>query len=455
MKYIPYAYQKYCIDLVKKNEKRILFLDMGLGKTVIALTVIQELIDEQKIKNALIVAPKRVCESVWRQEAEKWDHTKNLRFSFIAGTPKERAEAARVDADIYLISRDNLAKLAHDMESEDGRTFDFLVIDELSNFKNPSSVRFRTLKKWRPKFKRFLGLTGTPAPQSVHDLWSQVWLADAGRALGKTLTNFREKYFTKRSIGFTGVVVYEPKKIALDEINERIKSVCISMRAKDYISLPPVIYKKIEIEHDAIGAKLYKKMARDYVLPFQKEVVTANNAAVLAGKLQQLNSGLVYSDDGKIVDTGSTAKRDAFLETAEALLASNFRTLIFYMFRSELAVILDALKKIGAKAQALQSDEEVRSWNERRLDFLVAHPASCGYGLNLQYGGNSILWYTLPWSLEQFLQAKARLIRQGQKEKVLMSCIIVKKTIDDTILSVLREKKKIQDIIKDAVRAVL
>lgn len=452
MRFEPHQYQKECIKLLLGRPSVNLFLDMGLGKTVTALTAFAELRRAGEARRLLVVAPKRVAESVWAQEAAKWDHLRGLSFAVMTGDRARRLKALRSGADVTVCTRDNVARLfvyLRDIGCLD--MFDMLVVDELSSFKNPSSLRFKALRKWRPRFRRFIGLTGTPASNGLEDLWSQVWLADGGLSLGRSLTAFRERWFTPRLVNAAGARVWEPKEGAAEEITGRIRSCCRSLGASEVLSLPPVIVSDVRAELPAGFMTKYRALASDWFLETCGEELTAANAAVLANKLLQLTGGAVYTNSGEVAVVDNT-KLGVLAETAESLKAQGDNALVFVRFRHEAERVLEVLRSGGWRVAELRGPAAADDWNAGRLDFLVAHPSSCGYGLNLQTGGSTVVWFTPTWSLEEYLQANARVIRQGQGRRCSVLRIIAGGTMDEAVIRALERKSKTQDVVLEAVR---
>ena len=404
-----------------------------------------------EINKILVIAPKRVAEDTWSTEVEKWDHLKDLRISKIIGTAVQRTNACYADADIYIISRDNVKWLV-DQFSYGNWKWDTCIIDELSSFKSSKSQRFRALKKVRPYFKHIVGLTGTPAPNSLIDLWPQMYLLDGGKRLGKTITGFKQQYFSPgRSNGY---VVYDwnLKDGSEDAINNKISDICISMKAEDYLNMPERINNRIEIELSDKVKKQYKQFAKDLVVELGDEDITASNAAVLTGKLLQMANGAIYTEDRTVIDIHQE-KLKALLEIIEA--ANGKPVLIFYNFKHDLSRIMDYLEINKLKGKVLEGSEDIAKWNKGEIPILLTHPASAGHGLNLQYGGNMIVWFGLTWSLELYQQANARLHRQGQKDMVIIHHLISKGTVDEDVMHALEQKEVNQNMLLEAVKARL
>ncbi|WP_333638540.1 DEAD/DEAH box helicase [Tissierella praeacuta] len=436
MKFIPHDYQKVAKDFILDRQAAGLFLDMGLGKTVTTLTAIEELKNDylEDIK-VLVIAPKRVAEDTWTTEYEKWDHLKDLKVIKVLGTPKERKLALQQEGDIYIITRDNIAWLVELL----GRKWDFntIVIDELSSFKSNTSKRFKKLKTVRPLMKRVIGLTGTPAPNGYMDLWSQVYLLDRGERLGNTITEFRKRYFN--TLYRPGYNDYELREGAKEEIDEALKDLCISMKAKDYLKLKEPLYINRIAKLDKKEFETYKKMERDAVLEYDAEDITALNAAAVSNKLLQLANGAVYTDTREVIRI-----HDKKLDILEELIeeANGEPVLVFYNFQHDRDRILERFKK---DVRILEDEKDIKDWNNRKIRILLAHPAGAGHGLNLQAGGSIIIWFGLNWSLELYQQANARLARQGQKETVRIYHIIAEGTRDEDVLEVLKGKNLRQE----------
>lgn len=445
MRFIPHRYQEYAIEKIIDIPASGLFLEMGLGKTVITLTALEQLkndyFDADKI---LVIAPLRVAEDTWSRESQKWDHLKHLTISKILGGRKQREKALKAEADVYVINRDNIPWLVG-MTGKDW-PFDTVVIDELSSFKASKSQRFRALRRVRPLMKRVIGLTGTPAPNGLHDLWSQVYLLDQGDRLGKTLTGYRDRYFTpgKRS----GHLVYDwkEKRESHDAVYAKISDICMSMKAEDWLDVPERINRVIPVKMKDDTKQLYKKLERDLLLPFSGGDVVANTAAVLSNKLLQLANGAVYDEAGGIREIHE-AKLDALEDIVEA--ANGKPLLVFYTYKHDLSRIQDRFKK----ARKLETAEDIENWNEGEIPILLAHPASAGHGLNLQDGGNQIVWFGLTWSLELYQQANARLHRQGQLQRVIVHHLVAEGTIDEDVMLRLEGKADDQNALLEAVKA--
>ena len=422
-----------------------LLLDMGLGKTVSTLTAVQDLLMLEDIKRVLVIAPKRVAEDTWSTECAKWDHLNKLTIS---KTLKQRQTAIEIEADIYIINRENVTWLVNNYYNN--WKWDCLVIDEFSSFKSSKSQRFRSLKKVIGRFKRVIGLTGTPAPNNLIDLWPQIYLLDQGKRLGRTLTSYRETYFTPgRSKGYV-VFDYRIKPGAEEEIYKRIGDICISMKAKDYLKLPDVVYNEVQVEIPEPNKALYKELKKDLIIELDNSDIVASNAAVLSNKLLQMANGAIYDEDKNIVEIHDE-KLKKLLDIIEA--ANGNPVLVFYTFKHDLKRIQDFLQAEKINSEPIGGSDCIKRWNEGKIQVLLCHPASAGHGLNLQYGGHIMVWFGITWSLELYQQANARLYRQGQKEVVTIHHIIAKNTIDEDVMLSLKNKEVNQDRLIEAVKA--
>lgn len=439
MKFKPHAYQEYAIRRVVEQEKVGLFLDMGLGKTVITLTAIAQLIEDFAVGKVLVIAPLRVAQTVWATEVQKWDHLQFLRVSKILGGYESRMAGLNTPADVYVINRENVAWLVSELRGK--WPFDMVVIDELSSFKNRSSERFKALRRVLPKVRRLVGLTGTPAPNGLMDLWSQIYLLDQGERLGRTLTAYRDAFFTPGKRNGNIVFEWRLKPFAEEEIYRRLDGLCVSMKSGHHLDMPECIFNVVPV---VLGTErvLYKEMEKEQVIELAGQDITAANAAAAAGKLMQITGGAVYDEAGRYQKTGS-AKLDALSEIIES--AQGKPVLVFYQFRHELPRLLEAIPK----AVELKSEKDVAKWNKGGIPVLLAHPASAGHGLNLQQGGHIMVWYTLTWNLEHYQQACKRLHRQGQRETVIIHHLVAEGTIDEKIMRVLEGKASIQDAVME------
>ena len=446
MRFEPFPYQQEAIRRIIEQPAAGLFLDMGMGKTVITLTAINELMfDRFEVARVLVIAPKRVAETTWPDEVKAWDHLRHLRVSLVLGNERQRIEALRRQADIYVINRENVVWLVERL----GRRwpFDMVVIDELSSFKSPSAKRFRALRKVRPLIKRIVGLTGTPAPNGLIDLWPQIYLLDQGERLGRTVTGYRERYFLPEKLDSSRRIVYtwKPKPGAEEAIYKKLADLCVSMKAEDWLALPERIDRVVTVKLPGEAYEQYRQMERDLLLPYADGDVVATTGATLAGKLLQMANGAVYDEHGK-VRVIHEAKLDALEDVVEA--ANGRPVLVFYSYQHDLARI----KARFPEARTLETERDVRDWNAGKVAIMLAHPAAAGHGLNLQAGGNIIAWFGLPWSLELYQQANARLYRQGQTRSVIIHHLVAQGTIDEAVMEALRAKKLTQESLLKAVK---
>ena len=444
MKYNPHEYQKYATDWIIEKEKCGVFIDMGLGKTVATLTAIDELMyDRFEIQRVLVIAPLRVAQNVWDAEIEKWDHLNHFSISKILGPEKRRMKALNTEADIYVINRENVEWLVNLYKNY--WPFDMVVVDEMSSFKSNKSKRFRALRKMRPFIKRMVGLTGTPAPNGLIDLWPQIYLLDGGERLGKTITGYRERYFVPDKRSRDVIFTYKPRPGSEEAIYEKISDICISMKAEDYLQLPGRVNNTIKVEMPEKAKKKYDQLERDKLLPLLESDVEADSAGVLTNKLLQMAGGAVYDEHGSVEEIHK-AKLNALEEVIEA--AGGKPVMVFYSYRHEMDRILNKFK-----ARVLDKKEDIEDWNRGEVPVMLAHPASTGHGLNLQTGGNIIIWFGLPWSLELYQQANARLDRQGQEETVVIHHLVTQGTVDEDVMRVLENKESGQDALLEAVKA--
>lgn len=447
MEFKAHNYQQFAIQHILTHPYAGLFLDMGLGKTVSTLTAISYLMYEDfEVEKVLVIAPKKVAENTWSNEINKWDHLKHLTVSKVLGSEKARKEALEAKADIYVINRENVAWLVGLYQT--AFPFDMVVLDELSSFKSPKAIRFKALRMVRPLVKRIVGLTGTPAPRGLIDLWSQLYLLDMGERLGKTVTNYREKYFTPgRSNGHV-VFDYKLRQDSDSLIYSKISDICISMKAEDYLTLPERIDRTVEIKLPASIKAKYDEFEKEQVLALEdSEDISAINAAALSNKLLQFANGAVY-DAEKSFHEVHTEKLEALEEIVDA--ANGQSVLVFCSFKHDYERIKKHLK--AHKPQLLETPEDEQKWNAGKIQVLLAHPASVGYGLNLQEGGNIIVWYGLNWSLELYQQANARLHRQGQARPVIIHHLVVSGTMDEDVMKSIEGKAECQEALMQAVK---
>lgn len=449
MKFIPHAYQRYCITRLLTDQALGLFLDMGLGKTVITLTAINDLkYNRFLVSRALVVAPKKVAEATWSKEAAKWDHLSMLRIVPVLGSQAKRIKALNTPADVWVINRENVPWLVEYYRN--AWPFDMVVLDEFSSFKNHQAKRFKALTWVRKHIARFIGLTGTPAPNGLMDLWAQVYLLDEGQRLEKRITHYREKYFEPDQRDRDHVFSYAPKAGADEVIQQRISDICVSMKAEDYLELPDCITVNVPVILDSKAKAAYEKLEREMLLEVDQTTIDAGTAAVLTNKLLQLCNGAVYGENREVVEI-HRCKIEAFLELVEGL--NGKPALVFYNFRHDLDRITAALKGGGLRVRELKTPQDETDWNNRQIDILLAHPASAAYGLNLQDGGNHIIWFGHNWSLELYQQANKRLHRQGQKQKVIIHQLAVEGGVDEDVITALADKSSTQDRLMDALKA--
>ena len=450
MRYEAHEYQKYATNFIEANRVSAILLDMGLGKTVITLTALVDLLfDSFEIRKVLIIAPLRVARDTWPNEIKKWDHLKILQTSVVVGDLKTRQKALNSKADIYIINRENVAWLIE----ESGHRFDFdmIVIDELSSFKNHKAKRFKALLTVRALADRIVGLTGTPAGNGLMDLWAEFRLLDYGKRLGRFITHYRNMYFVPDKHNGEVVFSYKPIPGAKEAIFDSISDITISMRAIDHIKMPELISNAYKVYLSDREMKAYKDFRRELVLSLDDKDISVANAAVLTGKLTQYANGAVYGEAGE-TEIIHSKKLDALEDIIEA--QNGQPLLVAYWYKHDLSRIKERLDELGVAYMELDSAESFRKWNNRELQVGLIHPASAGHGLNLQDGGSSICWYGLTWSLELYQQTNARLYRQGQRaDTVVVTHIVAADTVDETILKVLEGKESMQNALFEAVKA--
>lgn len=445
----PHPYQAYCISRLLSDPALGLYLDMGLGKTVITLTAIADLeYNRLQVSRALVIAPKKVAEATWQREAGKWDHLRHLRFSTVLGSEAKRVRALNTPADVWVINRENVPWLVE--YCRNAWPFDMVVIDESSSFKNHKAKRFKALTWVRKYIRRMVELTGTPAPNGLLDLWAQIYLLDEGQRLGKRVTQFRERYFDPDQRTRDVVYSYKPKDGADSAIRQLIGDICVSMKAEDYITLPDCTYDDIPVMLDTKAKTAYERLEREMLLQVDESTIDAGSAAVLTNKLLQLCNGAVYDGQRQAVEI-HRCKIDAFLEAVEAL--DGQPALVFYNFQHDLERLETALAGSGLRVRRLTGPADEAAWNGREIDILLAHPASCAYGLNLQQGGNHVIWFGLNWSLELYQQANKRLHRQGQASKVIIHHLVVADGVDEDVIAALNDKCTTQDRLMQALKA--
>ena len=450
MRYKPHEYQTYAIEFIKKNPIAAILLDMGMGKTSIVLSALNELMyDSFEVTKVLIIAPLRVARNTWSDEIKKWDHLNGIRYSIAVGTAAERLAALKADADIYIINRENVPWLIEDS----GLPFDYdcVVVDELSSFKNWQAKRFKALMKVRPKIRRIVGLTGTPSSNGLMDLFAEFKILDMGERLGRFISQYRVNYFKPDRMN--GPIVYTYKLLpgAEERIYDRISDITISMKATDYLDMPELISNEYKVYLDEDERSKYEEMKDELVLQLPGGEITAANAAALSGKLSQLANGAIYDDDGS-VNAFHERKLDALEDLIES--ANGKPILVAYWFKHDLARITERLNKLKVVFEKLDSDKSIEKWNAGELQVGLIHPASAGHGLNLQSGGNVIVWFGITWSLELYQQTIARLWRQGQTSgTVTVIHIVTEGTVDERILKALEAKDQTQSALIDAVKA--
>ncbi|QRN84852.1 DEAD/DEAH box helicase [Clostridia bacterium] len=443
--YHPHDYQTHCTEFILENKSAGIFLECGLGKSVITLTALTDLLHNRfEVSKVLVIAPLRVANTTWLDEVLKWEHLKGLKVSKVLGSKKNRTMALYKKADIYTINRENVPWLVEFYKND--WPFDMVIVDELSSFKSPSAKRFRALKKVRHKIKRIVGLTGTPAPNGLLDIWSQIYLLDCGERLGRTYSGYRGRYFhPQKYVSGSIPTDYALNDDAEEKIYRKISDICISMKALDYLKMPAIIYNKVEVTLSDKEMRLYRQLERDLLLPLADSDVDAANAAVLSNKLLQMSGGTVYDEYGDVHQI-----HDRKLNALEDLIeATNGKpVLIYYGFKHE----RDRIKK-RFDTGVINTSEDIAKWNRGEMKIALCHPASAGHGLNLQEGGSTIIWFGITWSLELYQQANARLWRQGQKSTVVIHHILAKDTIDQRVMRALDNKDTGQKALIEAVKA--
>lgn len=446
MIYNPHSYQDYSTKFIIDHPVSAILLSCGLGKTVITLTAVKELMfDRFEVRKPLVIAPVRVAANSWPDEIGKWDHLKDLTYSVAVGTEAERRRALLAEADIYIINRENVTWLVE----KSGLPFDYdmVIIDELSSFKSHQSKRFRSLLKVRPKVKRMVGLTGTPASNSLMDLWAEFRLLDMGARLGRYIGQYRRDYFTPDKRNAQIIFSYKPLPGAEKAIYKKISDITISMKSADYLKMPDLFINEVPVHLSSSERSLYDKLKRDMVLSLKGKEIDAVNAASLSNKLLQMANGAVYTEDGETVRIHER-KLDALEDLLED--ANGRPVLVAYWFKHDLERI-----KSRFSVREIKTGADIADWNQGKIPVAMIHPASAGHGLNLQAGGSTLIWFGLTWSLELYQQTNARLWRQGQKETVVIHHIITRGTIDEDVMAALRRKEKTQDSLIDAVKARL
>ena len=446
MKYSPHNYQIYSTNFILNNPISAIFLECGLGKSVISLTAINDLmLDYFDVSRTLVIAPLRVANSTWPDEIKKWDHLKHLNYSVVIGSEKERLDALGKPAHIYLINRENVDWLI--TKSGIPWKFDMVVIDELSSFKSYQAKRFKSLLKVRPKLKRIVGLTGTPSSNGLMDLWAEFRLLDMGERLGRYITYYRQNFFVPDKRNQQMIFSYKPKDGAEKKIYSLISDITISMKSKDFLKMPECVMNEVIVTLSDKEQKLYDSLKQDMVLSLEENEIDAINAAALSNKLLQMSNGAVYNDDKE-----SLHIHDRKLDALEDLIegANGKPVLVAYWFKHDLEKIKDRFD-----VREIKSAKDISDWNEGKIPVALIHPASAGHGLNLQAGGSTLIWFGLTWSLELYQQTNARLYRQGQDSTVVIHHILTKGTIDEDVMKALKAKEKIQDALIDSVKARL
>jgi len=443
MKFIPHDYQKYAIEFIKSHEQAAVLLDMGLGKTVITLTAICDLL-KKDVRRVLVIGPLRVSTATWPAEIEKWDHLTGLTYAVAVGTEAERKKALASGAMITIINRENVQWLVE----KDDFDYDMVVIDELSSFKSWQSKRFRSLMKVRSGIKRIVGLTGTPVSNGLMDLWAEFRLLDKGKRLGRYITQYREQFFLPDKRSAMQVFTYKPRQGAEEEIYRRIGDITISMKAVDHLQMPECLMNEVRVSLSPAEHKVYDELRNELITSLRGEEIDAINAAALSNKLAQMANGAVYGEEHRTVEFHDR-KLDALEDLIEA--ANGKPVLVAYWFKHDLARIQ---KRFAARE--IRTAQDIADWNAGRIPLALIHPASAGHGLNLQSGGSTLIWFGLTWSLELYQQTNARLWRQGQKsDTVVINHIVTAGTIDEQILAALQRKDKTQSALIDAVKAQL
>ena len=446
MKYKPHEYQSYATEFILSHPISAVFLEMGLGKSVITLSAIFDLcLDSFLVCKVLVIAPLRVARDTWPAEINKWDHLKGLSYSVVVGTEKERIDALKKQSTVYIINRENVDWLVH--KSGIPFQFDMVVIDELSSFKSYGAKRFRSLLKVRPSVKRMVGLTGTPSSNGLMDLWAEFRILDLGQRLGRYISHYRNTYFKPDKRNAQIVFSYKPLPGAEEEIYKQISDITISMKSTDYLKMPEYVSNEVFVTLSDKEWKVYSDFKEDMVANLGDEEIDAVNAAALSGKLLQMANGAVYDSENK-----AHVIHDKKLDALEDLIegATGKPVLVAYWYKHDLERIKDRFP-----VRQIQSSKDIEDWNDGKIPIAVIHPASAGHGLNLQSGGSTLIWFGLTWSLELYQQTNARLYRQGQTDTVIVHHIITKNTIDEDVLLALTKKEKTQDALIDAVKANL
>ena len=445
MRYVPYDYQRYATDFILEHPVSAIFLDCGMGKSVITLTAIQELLYNRfDVRKVLVIAPLRVARDTWPSEIKKWEHLDKIQYSLAVGSETERLDALRQNVGIYIINRENVDWLIN----KSGHEFDFdmVVIDELSSFKSYQAKRFKSLLKVRHKIKRIVGLTGTPSSNGLMDLWAEFRLLDQGERLGRFISNYRERFFVPDKRNAQIVFSYKPKQGAEESIYRLISDITISMKSADYLHLPECISNRVEVKLSDEERKIYDELSREMVVSLKDKEIDAINAASLSNKLLQMANGAIYDENKEVIHIHD-GKLDALEDLIES--ANGKPVLVAYWFKHDLQRLKDRFKD----ARQIKDSCDIDDWNNKRIQIGLIHPASAGHGLNLQMGGSMLVWFGLTWSLELYQQTNARLHRQGQKETVVIHHILCKDTVDEDVMDALEAKDKTQSRLIDAVKA--
>lgn len=449
MEYKPHNYQAYAIQRIVDDEAVGLFLRPGLGKTSITLSAINILrYYRWAVSKVLVVAPKKVAEGTWSKEASKWDHLQHLRVIPVLGSSAKRVKALNTPADVYVINRENIPWLVDYYKQ--AWPFDMVVLDESTSFKNPQSKRFKALRLVRPRMKKVVLLTGTPSSRGIEDIWAQVYLLDQGERLGRTITAYRQMYFSSNTHGghFT---TYTAKDGSEAAVLDAISDICISMKAEDYLELPDLVEHEIPVVLDDKTKKAYDKFERDLLIELDEDVVTAQSAGVLTGKLLQFCAGAIYNEDKQVLPLHD-CKLEAYMELLERL--DGERCITFYGFQHDKDRILEALSKTKLRVRVYKDTADEDDWNKGEIDVLLVHPSSCAYGLNLQAGGRHIVWFTPNWSFELNDQGKCRLWRQGSPyDKVYVHYLVVQDGVDEDVIRAVNDREQIHNNVMEVLKA--
>lgn len=444
MQYNPHEYQTYATNFILEHPVAAVLLEMGLGKSVITLTAIYELmLNRFEVQKVLVIAPLRVARDTWPAEIEKWEHLKGLTYSVAIGTEAERIAALKRPAHLYLINRENVDWLI--TKSHLPFDYDMVVIDELSSFKSYAAKRFKSLLKVRPRVKRMVGLTGTPSGNGLMDLWAEFRVLDMGQRLGRYITHYRNNFFVPDKRNQQMIFSYKPKPGAEDAIYKLISDITISMKSADFLKMPECIINEVPVALSEKEWSVYQALKEDMVVDLKTEEIDAVNAAALSGKLLQMANGAVYNEEKEVIRIHDR-KLDALEDLIEG--ANGKPVLVAYWYNHDLQRI-----KQRFSVREIKTSQDIKDWNNGEIPVAVIHPASAGHGLNIQFGGSTIIWFGLTWSLELYQQTNARLWRQGQNDTVVIHHIIAKDTIDEDVMAALRKKEKIQSALIDSVKA--